>query len=125
MPIRYTDEQIRGHAAHLGLIEAGQSLPQHLRSRVVASLVEQDRQGADRQEPDEGSAPAPARSIDIHPGGAIAIDGRALPWLVAPEPIAITLLPDGSGTVRLSLTADAIRVHPRPHEETAHDQQDP
>lgn len=117
MPVSFTPEQIHAEAQRLGLIGNGEHdyVRQDQRNTIVASLVTQSRT-APAVAPDE--APALAQRIDIHPGGGpIEIDGRPLPWQVAADQIAVTLNPDGSGTVRLTLPTAAVRIHPSPDED--------
>lgn len=106
MPISYTDQQIRDQAEHLGLVQPGDDLPRHLRSKVVASLVA-DRTAAEAAE----SSPAVlAGQITIQPGGDIRIDGVSFPWLIARDRMEVVLNPDGVSTVRLTILADTVRV---------------
>lgn len=111
MPLHFTDAQIWAEAERLGITTDDGTFPQQHRSRVVASLATR-RQQAQAVEKATAS-PVPARTVDIHPGQqGIDIDGRPLPWLLAAEAIDVRLLPDGSGTVRLTLHADSVRIHP-------------
>lgn len=116
MPISYTDQQIHDKAVSLGLIQDGADLPRHLRGRVVAAMAAGDAAG--RRPPVE---PQLAQEIVIQPGGAILVDGEPFPWLVAGEPMTISLDPDGISTVRLTLLASAVQIvrpEPRPESET-------
>jgi hypothetical protein len=119
MPISFTPEQIHAEAQRLGLIGNGEHdcVRQDQRNAVVASLVARARRKP-AEPPGGASVPQLAQRIDIHPGGGpIDIDGRPLPWQVAADQLTVTLNPDGSGTVRLTIPAAAIRIHPSPDED--------
>ncbi|MFJ7963129.1 hypothetical protein [Streptomyces sp. NPDC096324] len=104
MAIQCTDEEITAKAAQLGLITEGEDLPRHLRSRVVAALMgEQAGQQASKQ-------PQLAREVVVQPGGTILVDGEPFPWLVAQQPMEISLNPDGISAVRLTLLAKAVQI---------------
>lgn len=114
MPISYTEQQIREKAAFLGLIEDGAELPRHLRSRVVAAMAHAET--AERAAPTE---PRLAQEIVIQPGGAVLIDGQPFPWLLTRQPMEISLDPDGTSTVRLTVMAAAVQiVQPEPRHES-------
>jgi hypothetical protein len=117
MPISFTPDQIHAEAIRLGLINAGQQLPQNLRSTVVASLATASRLAVEMPP----TAPRPASTVEIHtgPDGFVTIDGRPFPWLIAPEQIAVTLNPDGSGTVRLAIEAGAVTINSTPKDNRA------
>lgn len=109
MPISFTPAQIHDEAVRLGLIADGQQLPQNLRSTVVASLASPSSSATEAP----AVAPRPASRVEIRTGpeGFVTIDGHPFPWLIAPEQIAVTLEPDGSGTVRLAIQADAVTIN--------------
>lgn len=102
MGLSYTDEQIRAKAAELGLVQPGEALPRHLRSRVVAALAATDL-------PRPAEAAPMARSITITPD-RIEIDGRPIPWLVQADRIEVAVEPDGSGMVRLTIPAGRVQI---------------
>lgn len=104
MPLSFTDPEIYAQAVRLGLIEDGKELPRHLRSRAVASLA------AERRRPTEQSDVPVAQSIAVEPGGDIRIDGKPFPWVVQAEQMAVTLNPDGAGTVTLTIPALNIQI---------------
>lgn len=115
MPLSYTEQQIREQAVFLGLVEDGVELPRHLRSKVVATMVHTD--GAERAVVAE---PQLAQAIVIQPGGAVLVDGEPFPWLIARQPMEISLDPDGTSTVRLTLMAASVQIvqpEPRPESE--------
>lgn len=116
MPITYSPEQIRAHAVQLGLIPAdADQVPQNLRSTVVASLHTRARLGVSPPPAEENTeAPASGTRIEVRPGegGTVLVDGAALPWLAPGERIDVALDADGGGTVRLTLRADTILIHP-------------
>lgn len=105
--LQYTDQEIRAKAVDLRLIYEGEDLPRNLRSRVIAALAEDERAKAPRE---KSGDPRMAGEIAIQPRGPILIDGEPLPWLVTNEPMDIRLADDGSGTVRLTLAANAIQI---------------
>ncbi|GAA0454324.1 hypothetical protein ACFQ2B_27945 [Streptomyces stramineus] len=112
MPLRYTDEQVTAKAAQLGLIADGQTLPRHLRSKVIAALHSERPRST-------GALPPVAERIVIQPGGAVEVDGRPFPWLVQSDLIEVTLQPDGAGMVRLTLPARNVQIlQPAPESET-------
>lgn len=114
MPISYTDQQIHDKAVFLGLIEDGAELPRHLRGKVVSAMVHAET--AERAAPAE---PQLAQQIVIQPGGSVLIDGQPFPWLIARQPMEISLDPDGTSTVRLTLMAAAVQiVRPEPRHES-------
>jgi hypothetical protein len=116
MQVKFTDEDIRAEAERLGLVTPGGEMPRHLRSRVVAVLIERQTQAAPG-----GSAAEPqlAKEIVIQPGGVILIDGETFPWLVAREPMDIRVSPDAVSTVRLTLMAGTVQVlKTEPHPES-------
>lgn len=116
MPVSYTDQQILDQARRLGLISDGQDdLPRALRSRVIATLLQ-----ADHPQPEASlETPRLAQQIVIQPGGAVLVDGRPFPWLIARHPMEVTLDPDGTSTVRLTLMAGAVQiVQPEPRHES-------
>jgi hypothetical protein len=106
MHVQYSDAQIAEKAAALGLIQPGQDLPRHLRSRVLAVLI---REAAPRIAKGDALPPI-AESIRVQPRGAIEVDGRPFPWLVQADRIEAVLEPDGSGMVRLTLPARSIEI---------------
>ncbi|MFV8127544.1 hypothetical protein [Streptomyces syringium] len=109
MPAQFPDDQIATKAAQLGLIDEGGDLPRHLRSKVIAALMQ--------ERPRPAAASPVAGQIVIQPGGTVTVDGRPFPWLVQADLIEVTLQPDGSGMVRLTLPARNIQIHkPLPSE---------
>lgn len=115
MAISYTDQEIHRKAVFLGLIQDGEALPRHLRSKVIAALAQDDASAP----PQAAPAPRLAHEIVIH-GSSILVDGDPFPWLVAGQPMEISLNPDGVSTVRLTLMAgnvQVIRPEPRPESE--------
>lgn len=116
MQVQFTDDDIQQKAVELGLIQSGDAFPRHLRSKVVAVLM-QEAASASPQQP--GHEPQLAKEIVIQPGGVILVDGEEFPWLVAKQPMEIGLDPDGISTVRLTLMADAVQIiKPEPREES-------
>lgn len=105
MQVQFTDEQITAKAVQLGVIESGERLPRNLRSRVVATLIQE-------QAPrfSDSAAPPLAGSIRVQPRGSIEVDGLPFPWLVQADRIEVVLEPDGSGMVRLTLPARSIEI---------------
>lgn len=102
--ITFTPEQIRAKAERLGLIAPGDQLPAHQRSRVVAAL-------AVEQAPAVKAADVPvAQSILVQPGAGVEIDGRPFPWIVQADAIEVTLAPDGSGLVRLTIPTQSVQI---------------
>lgn len=116
MPVQFTDDQIKAKAVELGLIAEGGDLPRAMRSRVVAVLVQEGAAAAPRQ---RGREPELAKEIVIQPGGLILVDGEQFPWLIARQPMEISLNPEGISTVRLTLMADTVQIiKPEPREES-------
>lgn len=103
MRLSITDQDIQRKAIELGLVEEGESVPPQVRSRVAAALLQE-------QAPRPTEAPPLAESIVIQPGGDIEIDGRPFPWTVQAEQMSVTLGPDGSGLVRLTLPARNVQI---------------
>lgn len=103
--LSFSDEQVHAEAVRLGLIEAGADLPRHLRSKAAASL-------ANQASPSQAPAPAAAvaRSITVRPGSGVDVDGRPFPWIVQAEHIEVTLAPDGSGLVRLTIPTKSVTI---------------
>lgn len=115
MPISFTEQQIREKAVLLGLIADGADLPRHQRGKVVAAMAHAET--ADRTALAE---PQLAQEIVIQPGGSVLIDGQPFPWLITRHPMEISLDPDGTSTVRLTLMAAAVQIvrpEPRPESE--------
>jgi hypothetical protein len=107
MPLQqFTDAELAAKAVQLGVIEKGATLPRSSRSRVAAALVEERRATT---QPDKPAEPVCAKEISVR-GSEITVDGKPFPWLIARAPMEIGLAPDGSGTVRLTLLAEAIQV---------------
>ena len=107
MRIQVTDQQAQEKAVQLGLIQPGEPLPQHLRGRVVADIVQE--QAAERPAP--RAEPRLAGEIVIQPDGDILVDGEPFPWLVARDRIEVVVDPDGpASTVRLTLLAERVRI---------------
>ncbi|MBT2467858.1 hypothetical protein J7E97_08215 [Streptomyces sp. ISL-66] len=117
MPVSYTEQEIREQAFHLGLIGDRQAdVPRNLRSKVIATLVEGNR-------PSEAPSPREpqlAQAVVIQPGGTVLVDGEPFPWLIARQPMEISLDPEGISTVRLTLMAASVQIvqpEPRPESE--------
>ncbi|MFJ9740812.1 hypothetical protein [Streptomyces sp. NPDC101166] len=104
MALSFTDVEVDAQAVRLGLIENGQQLPRHLRSRVVASLL------AEQQRPAAPAEVPIAQSIVIQPGGDITVDGKPFPWVIQAEQMAVSLNPDGAGLVTLTLPALSVQI---------------
>jgi len=107
MQVKFTDDDVRAEAERLGLIESGAELPRHLRSRVVAALVQQESQA---KSPGPVTEPELAKEIVVQPDGVILVDGEPFPWLVAREPMDIRVSPDAVSTVRLTLMTEAVQI---------------
>jgi hypothetical protein len=115
MQVRFTDSDIRAKAVELKLIEPGREVPSHLRSRIVAILLQEAAGHTRRPAPE----PQLATEIVIQPGGVILIDGEPFPWLVAQEAMDIRLDPEGFSTVRMTLLANAVQIlTPEPRDES-------
>jgi hypothetical protein len=114
MPLQqFDDAELAAKAVQLGIVQEGESLPRHLRSRVAAALIEERRATARQEQAD--AEPRLAKSIVVQPGGAILVDGEPFPWLVAKQAMDIGLNPDGVSTVRFTLLAEAVEVlKPKP-----------
>ena len=111
-----TDQEIRNKAVELGLIGSpNDPMPHRYRGRIVAAILQGQ---APRPAPQQ--APRMAGEIVVQPKGPILVDGEPFPWLVTDEPMDIRLAADGSGTVRLTLAAQAVQII-KP-EETREDQ---
>ena len=107
MLLRFTDREIQAKAEELGMVQAGQAIPTAaMRSRAAAALVEERRS----QTPRPAAEPRMADEIVVQPSGPILIDGEPIPWIVTTEPMDIRLADDGSGTIRLTLAANAIQI---------------
>jgi hypothetical protein len=106
MPIQVSDEDVQAKALELGLVQNGETLPRHLRSRVIAAMADPG------PPPAAPSTPRLAREVVIQPGGAVLVDGQPFPWLVGRQPMEITLQHDGVSTVRLTLLAGAVQIVP-------------
>lgn len=104
MKLSVTDADVARKAVELGLIQVGESVPAKLRARVVAALLQEQAPRPTEAEPQI------AQEIVIQPPGVILIDGEPFPWLVAKEPMAVALNPDGVSTVRLTLYAQAVQI---------------
>lgn len=105
MPIQVSNQEIQSKALQLGLIGAGEPLPAHLRSRVVAALVQEQATDRPREQ-----APV-AERIVVQPGTGVTVNGQPFPWMVQADRIEITIQPDGSGLVRLTLPAHNVQIH--------------
>ncbi|MCP9205499.1 hypothetical protein [Streptomyces cucumeris] len=103
MRLSITEQDIQRKAAELGLVQEGEPVPARIRSKVAAALLQE-------QAPAPTEAPPVAESIVIQPGGAIEIDGRPFPWTVQAEQMSVTLGPDGSGMVRLTIPARNVQI---------------
>jgi hypothetical protein len=113
MPLQqFTDDEVQTKAEQLGLVQPGQPVPTAVYSKVKAAIVEDRRADAHREAP--AAQPQMAESIVVQPGGAILVDGKPFPWLVASEDMAITLSPEPNGisSVRLTLLADSVQILP-------------
>lgn len=116
MNVQFSDHDITAKAVHLGLIREDETLPRHLRSRVVAVLVQEAASADPKQAAHE---PELADEIVIQPGGVILVNGEPFPWLVARQAMEIGLNPDDVSTVRLTLMAKSVQVlKPEPREES-------
>ncbi|MCX4993854.1 hypothetical protein [Streptomyces longwoodensis] len=104
--LQLPDAELHAKAVELGIITKDQDLPPSQRSRVAAVLLA-DRRAA--EQPQAPAAPKCAREITVR-GSEITVDGKPFPWLVARAPMEIGLNPDGSGTVRITLLADAVQI---------------
>jgi hypothetical protein len=104
MQVQFTEPEIRAKAVELGLIKDGGELPRSLRSRVVATLIQE---AAPRFRTE--AAPV-AETMRVQPGGSVDIDGKPFPWMVQADRIEVALEPDGSGLVRLTLPARNIQI---------------
>lgn len=114
MHVQFPELDIRCKAVELGLIADGEDLPRHLRSRVVAVLMQE--QAAPQR---SGREPQLAKEIVIQPGGDVLVDGEPFPWLVAKQAMEIGLNPDGISTVRLTLLTEAVQIiKPEPRQES-------
>lgn len=107
MPLHYSADQIHDHAVQLGLIGSADAVPQNMRSRIVASLAAQGRQA-----PDPDTAADAGTRIEVRPGVGVLVDGATLPWVAPDDPVDVHLDPAGGGTVRLTLRAGTILIHP-------------
>jgi hypothetical protein len=116
MQVQFTETDIRAKAVELGLIQDGDVLPRHQRSKVVAVLLQEAANASPKKADLE---PQLAKEIVIQPGGAILVDGEPFPWLVAKQPMEIGLDPDGTSTVRLTLLTGAVQIiKPEPRQES-------
>lgn len=103
--LKFTDADIRRKAADLGLIGEGHTVPAHLRNRVVAALL------AEQAPRKAAAADVPvAQSITVQPGTGVEVDGRPFPWVVQADHIEVTIAPDGSGLVRLTIPAKSVEI---------------
>jgi hypothetical protein len=110
VPLHFDDAELTAKAVQLGVIQDGEALPRHLRSRVAAALLEDRKPRA--EQPTE---PVLAQEIVVQPGGTVTIDGRPFPWLIAKQAMEIGLNPDGVSTVRLTLLTRSLQVlKPKP-----------
>lgn len=110
MPLQqFTDGQIQARAEELGLVEQGQALPLAKRSRVVAALIEEQRATASKE---QQAKPVCAKEIVVQPGGQVLVDGEPFPWLIAKQPMEISLdaNPEGISTVRMTLLTEAVQI---------------
>jgi hypothetical protein len=106
VPIQISDDAVQARAVQLGLIQQGEILPRHLRSRVIAAMADSD------SHPVGLSEPRLAREVVIQPGGTVLVDGEPFPWLVGRQPMEITLQHDGVSSVRLTLLAAGVQIVP-------------
>ncbi|MGW0566069.1 hypothetical protein [Streptomyces tauricus] len=108
MPLQqFTDAELHAKAVELELIGKDQDLPRQARSRVAAALLE-ERRAETRQE--QTAEPVCAKEIVVQPGGQVLIDGEPFPWLIAKQPMEISVNPEGISTVRMTLLAEAVQV---------------
>ncbi|MDX2694949.1 hypothetical protein [Streptomyces ipomoeae] len=116
MPLQeFTAAELNAKAVELGIITQGEFLPNRHRSKVAAALIE-ERRAAARQE--QTPEPVCAKEIVVQPGGQVLVDGEPFPWLIANQPMEISLNPSGVSTVRLTLMAEAVQVlKPKQHPE--------
>jgi hypothetical protein len=113
MPLQqFPDAELTAKAVQLGVINEGESLPRQQRSKVAAALMEERRAEARKEKAVE---PVCAKEIVVEPGGQVLVDGDPFPWLIARQPMEISLNPEGISTVRLTLMAEAVQVlKPKP-----------
>jgi hypothetical protein len=102
--LSFTDQEIADQAVQLGLIEPGEPVPPHLRSRVAAALAH------NRPAAPQADAARVAASIIVRPGSGIEIDGRPFPWVVQAASIEVALDPSGKGTVRLTVPTQSVQI---------------
>lgn len=102
--LNYSDTELQAKAEQLGLVDAGTPLPRHLRSRVVAALA------AEAARPATVEAVPVAREIVVQPGGDIRVDGKPFPWVIQADRVEVSLEPDGSGMVRLTIPTHNIQI---------------
>lgn len=112
MRLTVTEADIARKAVDLGVIKAGQPVPAGVRSRVVAALLQEQMPRAD------ATVVPVAQSIVVQPGGGITVDGRPFPWVIQAETIEVTLAPDGSGLVRLTIPTQSVQITPPAESET-------
>ncbi|MFE2600107.1 hypothetical protein ACFXCZ_27070 [Streptomyces sp. NPDC059396] len=104
MRLSVNDTDITRKAVLLGLVQEGESVPPHLRGRVVAALLQE-------QVPRRAAADTPvAKSVVVQPGAGVEIDGRPFPWVIQAETIEVTLDPSGSGLVRLTIPTLSVQI---------------
>lgn len=116
MHVQFTDDDIQQKAVELGLIQSGDAFPRHLRSKVVAVLLQEAASASPQQ---AGREPQMAKEIVIQPGGEILVDGEVFPWIVTRQPMEIGLDPEGVSTVRMTLMANAVQIiKPEPRQES-------
>ncbi|KAF0649208.1 MULTISPECIES: hypothetical protein [Streptomyces] len=105
MRLTVTDADVARKARELGLLKEGEVLPAHLRSRVVAALLQEQTPRV------RAAADVPlAQSIRVQPGTGVEIDGRPFPWLIQAETIEVVLDPSGSGLVRLTIPTQSVEI---------------
>lgn len=104
MRLAITDDDIRHKAVELGLIKDGEQVPPAMRSKVAATLLQE------QVRPPQQAEPKLADEIVVQPDGVILVDGEPFPWLVAREPMQLHVDPDGVSTVRLTLMAKSVQI---------------
>lgn len=104
MRLTVTDVDITAKAVELGIIKPGEPVQPAQRSRIVAALLQEQMPRA--QAPD---VPV-AQSVVVQPGGGVEVDGRPFPWVIQAETIEVTLAPDGSGLVRLTVPTLSVQI---------------
>lgn len=104
MRLTISDSDIQAKALELGLIQPGEPVPANVRSRIVAALLAE-------QAPRAAAADVPvAKNISVQPGASVMVDGNPFPWVVQADAIEVTIAPDGSGLVRLTIPTLSVEI---------------